>query len=42
VATYLKERHWHPSQRQRERVDGSLEMRLETTGHKELARWILS
>jgi predicted DNA-binding transcriptional regulator YafY len=42
VATYLKERTWHPSQQLRERRDGRLEMRLETTGHKELIRWLLS
>jgi len=32
----------HPSQRLRERRDGSLEIRLETSGHKELVRWVLS
>ena len=42
VATYIRERVWHPSQRLRERRDGSLEMRLETSGHKELLRWVLS
>lgn len=42
VATYIKERVWHPSQRLRPRRDGRLEVRLETTGHKELVRWILS
>jgi predicted DNA-binding transcriptional regulator YafY len=42
LATYLKERVWHPSQQLRERRDGRLEMRLETTGHKDLVRWILS
>jgi predicted DNA-binding transcriptional regulator YafY len=33
---------WHPGQQLRERRDGRLEMRLETTGHKDLVRWILS
>ena len=42
VATYIRERVWHPSQILRERCDGSLEMRLETSGHKELVRWVLS
>ena len=42
VATYIRERVWHPSQILRERRDGSLEMRLETSGHKELVRWVLS
>ena len=42
VATYLRERVWHPSQELRERRDGRLEIRLETSGRKELTRWILS
>ena len=42
MATYVRERVWHPSQRLRERRDGSLEMRLATSGRKELTRWILS
>ena len=42
VATYVRERVWHPSQRLHERRDGSLEMRLATSGRKELTRWILS
>ena len=42
VAVYVGERAWHPSQRLRSRRDGSLEMRLETSGRKELTRWILS
>jgi predicted DNA-binding transcriptional regulator YafY len=37
-----RERVWHPSQQLRERRDGSLELRLETSGRKELTRWILS
>ena len=32
----------HPSQQLREEEDGSLEMRLVTSGRKELIRWILS
>ncbi len=31
IATYIRERVWHPSKRLRERRDGSLEMRLETS-----------
>jgi proteasome accessory factor B len=42
VATYIRERVWHPSQILRPHRDGSLEMRLETSGHKELVRWVLS
>jgi len=42
VATYIRERVWHTSQELRQRRDGSLEMRLETSGRKELTRWILS
>ena len=42
VAVYVGERVWHPSQRLRQRRDGGLEMRLETSGRKELTRWILS
>jgi len=33
---------WHPSQILRNRRDGSLEMRIGTSGHKELVRWVLS
>jgi len=33
---------WHPSQILRQHRDGSLEMRIETSGHKELVRWVLS
>jgi predicted DNA-binding transcriptional regulator YafY len=42
VATSIQERVWHPSQRFCQRRDGSLEMRLDTTGRKEVVRWILS
>jgi predicted DNA-binding transcriptional regulator YafY len=42
VATYVKERVWHPSQAFREGRDGSLEMRMETSSRKEVVRWILS
>jgi predicted DNA-binding transcriptional regulator YafY len=42
VAVYVGERAWHPSQHLRQRRDGSLEMRLETSGRKELTRWVLS
>jgi len=42
VATYIRERMWHPSQQMRQRRDGALELRLETSSRKELTRWILS
>ena len=42
VATYVKERVWHPSQHFHQRRGGDLEMRLVTSGRKELVRWILS
>jgi predicted DNA-binding transcriptional regulator YafY len=42
LAVYITERQWHPSQEFRTRPDGRVEMRLETTGRKELVRWVLS
>ena len=42
VAAYIRERVWHTSQELRQRRDGSLEMHFETSGRKELTRWILS
>lgn len=42
LAVYITERQWHPSQEFRTRSDGCVEMRLETTGRKELVRWVLS
>ncbi len=36
------EQQWHPSQVFQARADGRIEMRLETTGRKELVRWVLS
>jgi len=42
LAVYITERQWHRSQEFRTRADGRVEMRLETTGRKELVRWILS
>ncbi len=42
LAVYITERQWHPSQEFAMRRDGRVEMRLETTGRKELVRWILS
>jgi predicted DNA-binding transcriptional regulator YafY len=42
VATYIRERVWHTSQELRERRDGALEFRLQTSSRKELTRWILS
>ncbi|AKJ65642.1 helix-turn-helix transcriptional regulator [Kiritimatiella glycovorans] len=42
LAVYITERQWHPTQEFRTRRDGRVEMRLETTGRKELVRWVLS
>ena len=42
VAAYIRERIRHPSQRMRDKRDGSVELTLETAGWKELVRWILS
>jgi len=42
VATYIRGRTWHASQELRERRDGRLELRLETSGRKELSQWIIS
>jgi predicted DNA-binding transcriptional regulator YafY len=42
LAVYITERQWHPSQEFRTRQYGSVEMRMETTGRKELVRWVLS
>jgi proteasome accessory factor B len=42
LAVYITERQWHPSQEFLTHPDGRIEMRLETTGRKELVRWILS
>jgi len=42
LAVYITERDWHPSQEFQTHADGRVELRLETTGRKELVRWILS
>jgi proteasome accessory factor B len=42
IATYIRERVWHPSQEIIERKSGDVELRFETAGWKELVRWILS
>ncbi|MBN1672153.1 MAG: WYL domain-containing protein [Kiritimatiellae bacterium] len=42
LAVYITERQWHPTQAFRRGRDGRVEMRLETTGRKELVRWVLS
>jgi len=42
LAVYIMERDWHPSQTFIRRPDGRVEMRLETSGRKELIRWVLS
>lgn len=42
VAAYIAGRIWHPSQTLHERRDGSVELRMKTSGWKELVRFILS
>ena len=42
VATYIRERAWHASQQLRQRRNGTLDLRLQTSSRKELIRWILS
>ena len=42
LAVYITEWQWHATQEFRTRRDGRVEMRLETTGRKELIRWVLS
>lgn len=42
VTVYIMERDWHPTQSFKQRPDGRVEMRLETSGRKELIRWVLS
>jgi predicted DNA-binding transcriptional regulator YafY len=42
LAVYIMEREWHPSQQFTRRPDGRVEMRLQTSGRKELIRWVLS
>lgn len=42
LAVYITERQWHPTQEFRTHADGRIEMRMETTGRKELIRWVLS
>jgi len=42
VATYVRERHWHPTQEIVEKRDGSILLTFETVGWQELVRWILS
>ncbi len=42
LAVYITERQWHATQEFRMCQDGRVEMRMETTGRKELVRWVLS
>ena len=42
LAVYITERQWHPSQEFHLRRDGRVLMRFETTGPKQVIRWILS
>jgi len=38
LAVYISERQWHPTQVLKKRRDGGIELRMETTGRKELVR----
>ena len=42
LAVYIMEREWHPTQTFIQRPGGRVEMRMETSGRKELIRWVLS
>jgi len=42
LAVYITERQWHPSQEFHMRRDGRVLMRFETTGRKQVVRWVLS
>lgn len=42
AARYVRERTWHPTQRLRERRDGSLELTLRVNHLLEVKRWVLS
>jgi len=42
LTVYISERQWHPSQVLKRRRDGRVELSMETTGRKELVRWVLS
>lgn len=42
LAVCITERQWHPSQECHMRRDGRVEMRFETTGRKQVIRWVLS
>jgi len=42
VAGYVRERVWHHSQKIVQRKDGSIELRIETAGWKQVVRWVLS
>jgi predicted DNA-binding transcriptional regulator YafY len=42
LAVYITERQWHPSQECHMRRDGRVEMSFETTGRKQVIRWVLS
>ena len=42
LAVYISERQWHPRGTLKKRPDGRVQLRMETTGRKELVRWVLS
>lgn len=37
----LKERRWHPSQKNKKLKDGSLELAFEVAGTKEIKTWVM-
>jgi predicted DNA-binding transcriptional regulator YafY len=41
LTRYLLERRWHPSQKNKRRKDGSLEVAFEVAGTREIKTWIL-
>jgi predicted DNA-binding transcriptional regulator YafY len=42
LAIYITERQWHPSQECHRRRDGHVLMSFETTGRKQVIRWVPS
>ena len=41
VADYIREKRWHPSQKNRELKDGGVELRMKLSSLIEVQRWIL-
>ena len=42
LAVCITERQWHPTREFRKQRDGRVEIRMGTTGRKQLVRWVLS